>query len=43
MSFTPKKAGRYMLIAQFEKEIKDYALADTLGRRLFLTFAAVLN
>jgi hypothetical protein len=43
VSFIPKKVGRYMLIAQFEKQIKDYALADRLGRRLLLTFAAVVN
>jgi uncharacterized GH25 family protein len=43
VSFTPETAGRYMLIAEFEKEIKDYALADALGGRLFLTFEAVLN
>jgi hypothetical protein len=43
VSFTPKKAGRYILIAQFEKKIKDYTLADRIGRRLLLTFAAVVN
>lgn len=43
VSFTPKEAGRYMLIAQFEKDIKNYALADALGGRLFLTFETVLN
>jgi uncharacterized GH25 family protein len=43
ISFTPKHAGRYMLIAAFEKEAKEYALADTLGGRVFLTFEAVLN
>jgi len=41
--FIPEEAGRYMLIALFEKEITDYALADALGGRLFLTFEAVLN
>jgi len=43
VSFTPQEAGRYMLIAEFEKEMKNYDLADALGGRLFLTFEAVLN
>ncbi|MFT5759626.1 MAG: putative GH25 family protein [Alteromonadaceae bacterium] len=43
INFTPEHAGRYMLIADFEKEVTDYALADTLGGKIFLTFEAVLN
>jgi uncharacterized GH25 family protein len=43
VNFTPEHAGRYMLIANFEKDETDYALADTLGGDLFLTFEAVLN
>lgn len=30
VSFTPKQAGRYMLFVEYEADIEDYALADSI-------------
>lgn len=43
INFTLKKAGRYLLMAEFESEVSDYALADVIDGKIFLTFEAVLN
>jgi uncharacterized GH25 family protein len=43
ISFTLEHAGRYLLIAEFEQEASDNALADDLHGQIFLTFEAVLN
>lgn len=42
-SFTPKLAGRYLLMAEFKDKVADYALADEVGGKVFLTFEAVLD
>ncbi len=43
INFTLSQAGRYMLIAKYEQDVSDYALADTIGGQVFLTFEAVLD
>ncbi|WP_371257881.1 hypothetical protein [Pseudoalteromonas sp. '520P1 No. 423'] len=43
VSFIPQEAGRYLLHATYEKELKDNALADKMLNTLFLTFEAGLE
>lgn len=43
VDFTLEHAGRYLLMAEFEREVTDYALADVIDGKIFLTFEAVLN
>lgn len=43
VSFIPQEAGRYLLHATYEKELKDNALADKMVNTLFLTFEAGLE
>ncbi|REL26904.1 DUF4198 domain-containing protein [Thalassotalea euphylliae] len=43
IKFTPKQAGRYLLMADYQQDVSDYALADKVGGRVFLTFEAVLD
>jgi uncharacterized GH25 family protein len=43
IDFTLAQAGRYILMAEYEQDVSDYALADTVGGRVFLTFEAVLD
>lgn len=43
IKFTPKSAGRYLLIAEYEENTKDASLSDIQGGSVFLTFEAQLN
>lgn len=43
VNFTLAQAGRYILIADYEQDVSDYALADAIGGRVFLTFEAILD
>jgi uncharacterized GH25 family protein len=43
IDFTLAQAGRYILMAKHEQDVADYALADTVGGQVFLTFEAVLD
>lgn len=43
VGFTLAQAGRYILMAEYEQDVSDYALADTVGGRVFLTFEAILD
>lgn len=43
VSITLAQAGRYLLMAEFEQKVADYALADVVAGKVFLTFEAVLN
>jgi len=43
ISFTPKSAGRYLLIAEFERTAKNQQLADLESSEVFLSFEAQLN
>jgi len=43
ITFTPPKAGRYLLHATYEKELKNNKLADKMVNAIFLTFEAGLE
>jgi uncharacterized GH25 family protein len=43
ITFTPKNAGRYLLVAEHEENTPKSALADKLMGSVFLTFEAQLN
>ncbi|MEW6991399.1 DUF4198 domain-containing protein [Colwelliaceae bacterium 6441] len=43
ITFTPKEAGRYLLIAEFQQAAKNKALADKEHGGVFLTFEAQLQ
>lgn len=43
IDFTLTQAGRYLLIAKYQQDIADYALADSVGGQVFLTFEAILD
>ncbi|NRA72425.1 MAG: DUF4198 domain-containing protein [Gammaproteobacteria bacterium] len=43
VSFTLEQAGRYLLMAEHESEVKNNPQADTVGGQIFLTFEAVLD
>ena len=43
ITFTPSQAGRYLLIAEYEQEAKNKALADKEQGGVFLTFEAQLQ
>lgn len=43
ISFTLADAGRYLLMAELEKEVPNNALADVIDGKVFLTFEAILN
>lgn len=43
INFTLAQAGRYLLMAEYESEVKDYELADVIAGKVFLTFEAVLD
>jgi len=43
ISFTLAKAGRYLLVAEHQKSVKDSALFDVQAGSVFLTFEAQLN
>jgi uncharacterized GH25 family protein len=43
ITFTPKQAGRYLLIAEYQEEAKNKALADKEHGGIFLTFEAQLQ
>ena len=43
ITFTPAQAGRYLLIAEYQQEAKNKALADKEQGGVFLTFEAQLQ
>ncbi|NQZ88727.1 MAG: DUF4198 domain-containing protein [Colwellia sp.] len=43
ITFTPKNAGRYLLIAEHQENTPQSALADNQIGSIFLTFEAQLN
>lgn len=43
ISFTPVHAGRYLLMASHDEDLKNNPLADKVGGQLFFTFEAILD
>ena len=43
INFTPKQAGRYLLIAEYQQNAQDITLADKEHGGVFLTFEAQLQ